>query len=99
MLCSNNLEPAVHKQIMLAAENGTYNSTIYSLDTVGILKRNSAGNWKRLGYKAGSSGPEMLCLCHVQINKHPCLHHFAFSLNGARLQLQLPVARCVASQT
>lgn len=43
MLRSNNLEPAICGQIMLAAENGTYSLTIYSLDTVGVLKRNNAG--------------------------------------------------------
>lgn len=49
------------------------------------------------GCKAGSFNPQMFY--HVQINKHPCLHCFAFSLNGARLQLQLPIAKYVASQT
>lgn len=44
VLCSNNLEPAIHEQILLAAENGTYNSTIYSFDTVGLLKRSNVGN-------------------------------------------------------
>lgn len=55
------------------------------------------GPRKGQGCKAGSSGPEMLC--HVQINRHPCLHYFAFSLNGARLPLELPIVKCVASQT